>query len=163
MHTTTWEDNRILRALREPGDDRVTEPRDDHLAAGRAATPGPDHAARWAARIAFTMTAALAVWSTVLSLSLPATSVSQHWRLVWVGLDLAMALGAGCTAILLIRGDRRSSLTSMGTATLLAFDAWFDVCTSGSGLDHALAIAEAVLFEVPLALAGIWLALRLIR
>jgi hypothetical protein len=30
-------------------------------------------------------------------------------------------------------------------------DAWFDVCTSAPGADHALAVAEAVFVELPLA------------
>jgi hypothetical protein len=42
-------------------------------------------------------------------------------------------------------------------------DAWFDVCTSAPGLGHALAVAEAVCVEIPLAGAAFWLALTLTR
>jgi hypothetical protein len=47
--------------------------------------------------------------------------------------------------------------------TLLLADAWFDVCTSAPGLDHALAAAEAVFAELPLAGAAFWLAVTLTR
>jgi hypothetical protein len=50
-------------------------------------------------------------------------------------------------------------VTAAAGAALLLTDAWFDVCTSAPGLDHALALAEAACAEVPLALAAIWLAL----
>lgn len=46
-------------------------------------------------------------------------------------------------------------------ATLLLTDAWFDVCTAAPGLDHALALAETALAEMPLAVAACWLAVRL--
>jgi hypothetical protein len=42
-------------------------------------------------------------------------------------------------------------------------DAWFDVCASAPGLDHALAVIEAVCVELPLAVAACWLAIRLVR
>ncbi len=40
-------------------------------------------------------------------------------------------------------------------------DSWFDVCTAAPGRDVALAVAEAVLVELPLAAAALWLARRL--
>jgi hypothetical protein len=93
---------------------------------------------------------------------LPATAQAQHWSLAWTGLDAAEALAALATAVLLAHGDRRAALTAAAGAVLLLTDAWFDVCTSAPGLDHALAVAEAACAEVPLAGAACWLALRLI-
>ena len=58
-------------------------------------------------------------------------------------------------------GDGRAALSVAVGGTLLLTDAWFDVCTSAPGLDHALAMAEAAFVEVPLAVAAGWLALRL--
>jgi hypothetical protein len=55
-----------------------------------------------------------------------------------------------------------ASPTWAGAALLLA-DAWFDVCTSPPGLDRLLAVGEAVLVELPLAAAAIWLAVALTR
>jgi hypothetical protein len=40
-------------------------------------------------------------------------------------------------------------------------DAWFDVTTSAPGRDSAIAIAEAAVVEVPLAVTAFWLAAKL--
>jgi hypothetical protein len=100
-------------------------------------------------------------WCVLLSLMLPAATEAQHWSLAWAGLDGAEALPALATAVLLRRGDPRAGLTAVAGGTLLLADAWFDVCTSAPGLDHALAVAEALCLELPLAGAAFWLALRL--
>jgi hypothetical protein len=55
----------------------------------------------------------------------------------------------------------RSCMSRAPGGALLLTDAWFDVCTSAAGLDHALALAEAAFLELPLAAAAGWLALRL--
>ena len=64
--------------------------------------------------------------------------------------------------LLLTRGSPQAGLATAGAALLLA-DAWFDVCTSPPGLDRLLAVGEAVLVELPLAAAAIWLAVALTR
>jgi len=104
----------------------------------------------------------LVPWCVVLSATLPRTAQAQHWSLAWTGLDGAEAIAALATAALLARSDSRACLTAAAGGALLLTDAWFDVCTSGPGLDHALAVAEAACAEVPLAGAACWLALRLI-
>jgi hypothetical protein len=101
-------------------------------------------------------------WSVLLLVTLPATAHAGHWALAWAGLDGAEGAAALATAVLLARGDRRASLTAVAGGTLLVLDAWFDVCTSAPGAAQALAVAEAVLVELPLAAAAIWLALRLL-
>jgi hypothetical protein len=45
----------------------------------------------------------------------------------------------------------------------LLADAWFDVSTSGPGLDHTLSLAQAFLLEVPLAVCAFVLASRQLR
>ncbi len=67
------------------------------------------------------------------------------------------------TAWLLRRGDPRAALTATAGAALLLADAWFDVCTAAPGPGRLVALAEAGLAEVPLAAAGVWLAVRLAR
>jgi hypothetical protein len=101
-------------------------------------------------------------WSVLLLVTLPATAHAGHWALAWAGLDGAEGAAALATAVLLARGDRRASLTAVAGGTLLVLEAWFDVCTSAPGAARALAVAEAVLVELPLAAAAIWLALRLL-
>ena len=41
--------------------------------------------------------------------------------------------------------------TATAAATLLVVDAWFDIMTSSTHLELAIAIGEAVLIELPLA------------
>jgi hypothetical protein len=105
----------------------------------------------------------LVPWCVVLGATLPATAQAHHWSLAWAGLDGAEAIAALATAALLARDDSRACLTAAAGGALLLTDAWFDVCTSGPGLDHTLAVTEAVLVELPLAAAAGWLAVRLLR
>lgn len=128
----------------------------------RPAAPQPA-LRRWAGLAAFTVGGFLLPWCVLLAAILPATAQAQHWSLAWVGLDIAEAVAALATAALLSRADARASLTSAAAGTLLLIDAWFDVCTSAPGMDHALALGEAVFLEGPLAIAAWWLALRLLR
>ncbi len=102
-------------------------------------------------------------WSVVLGMTLPASTFVPHWSLAWMGLDLAEAVAALLTAVLLRRGSPRASLPAMAGAGLLFADAWFDVCTSPGGLARWLAVGEAVLLELPLAAAALWLAVALTR
>jgi len=92
---------------------------------------------------------------------LPPTALAYHWSVAWTGLDAAIA-GCGITsAVLLRRRNQQASLSLVATATLMLTDSWFDVCTAAPGRDVALAVAEAVLAELPLAAAALWLAGRL--
>jgi hypothetical protein len=102
-------------------------------------------------------------WCVVLGMTLPASTFVPDWSLAWMGLDFAEAVAALLTAVLLRRGSLRASLSAMAGAGVLFADAWFDVCTSAAGLPRLLAIGEAVLLELPLAAAGIWLAVTLTR
>ena len=95
--------------------------------------------------------------------TLPATLRAQNWSLAWVGLDGAEAAAALATAWLLARRDQRAAADRIGRGTLLVVDAWFDVCTSAPGADQMLAVAEALLVELPLAATAIWFAVRLTR
>jgi hypothetical protein len=59
---------------------------------------------------------------------------------------------------------RRAGLVALAVGgTLLLIDAWFDVCTSAPGAEHATALAEAAFAEIPLAIAAWWLAIMLTR
>ena len=142
--------------------DRVADGTGDRVAGVGQETPGQSRLLRRARLVALAVGGFLLPWCVLLSMVLPATAQAQHWSLAWTGLDAAEALAALATAVLLAHGDRRAALTAAAAAALLLTDAWFDVCTSAPGLDHALALAEAAFVEVPLAGAACWLALRLI-
>jgi hypothetical protein len=102
-------------------------------------------------------------WCVLLATTLPTAAEVQNWSLAWTGLDGGEAIAALATAVLLARGDPRAALTAVTGGTLLIADAWFDVCTSSPGLDHGLAMADAIFVELPLASAAFWLAARLIH
>jgi hypothetical protein len=142
--------------------DRVADGTGDRVAGVGRKTPGQSRLLCRARLVALAVGGFLLPWCVLLSMVLPATAQAQHWSLAWTGLDAAEALAALATAVLLAHGDRRAALTAAAGAALLLTDAWFDVCTSAPGLDHALAVAEAACAEVPLAGAACWLALRLI-
>jgi hypothetical protein len=126
----------------------------------QALSPGVRRRAR---RAALAVGAFLVPWSVMLSVTLPSTAQAHHWAMAWTGLDAAEAVAALATAVLLTRSDSRACLPAMAGGVLLITDAWFDVCTSAPGMDHALSLAEAACVELPLAAAAFWLAARLYR
>jgi LPXTG-motif cell wall-anchored protein len=150
--------------LPAPDQPNPASPPADRTTAGGPAAPGPDRPPALPRRgqlVALAVGTFLLPWCVLLGLTLPATAEAQHWSLAWAGLDCAEALAALATAALLRRADPRAGLTAVAGGTLLLVDAWFDVCTSAPGLDHALAVAEACCLELPLAAAAFWLALLL--
>jgi hypothetical protein len=93
----------------------------------------------------------LVPWTVFLVRSLPSTHAAAHWDIAWAGFDVGLALLLLGVAV---AGWRRSAWlegTASAAAALLVVDAWFDVMTSSSHLELALAIGEAVLIELPLA------------
>jgi hypothetical protein len=102
-------------------------------------------------------------WVLFLSRTLPAGATDSHWALAWVGLDSSEALALFATGGLLLRADNRCVLAATATAVLLLTDAWLDLTSAAPGGELLTAIAMAVFAEVPMALACIALALRLIR
>ena len=100
-------------------------------AIGRAVLKTDPGAARFACRGACTWPPAL-----------PPAVTARHWPLVWAGLDGAIAAGLGTSAWLALRRDRRLRPVTATTATLMATDAWFDVCTSPAGRALAMALMD---------------------
>ncbi len=96
-------------------------------------------------------------------LTLPASATDGHWALAWVGVDSSEALALFATGWLLLRADNRCVLAATATAVLLLTDAWLDLTSAAPGGELLTAIAMAVFAEVPIALACVALALRLIR
>jgi hypothetical protein len=103
----------------------------------------------------------LVPWSAVLAVKLPPSTTAHRWATAWAGLDLAEAAAAGTTALFLKRHDRRAALSAGALGALLCCDAWFDICTSQAGAAQAIATAEAIAFELPLAFASFHLGLKL--
>ncbi|HEV2640103.1 MAG TPA: hypothetical protein VGX23_33525 [Actinocrinis sp.] len=102
-------------------------------------------------------------WVLFLSRTLPAGATDCHWALAWVGVDSSEALALFATGWLLLRADNRCVLAATATAVLLLTDAWLDLTSATPGGELLTAIAMAVFAEVPIPLACVALALRLIR
>jgi hypothetical protein len=101
----------------------------------------------------------LVPWTIGIAIQLPHTALAYHWNTAWTGLDIAIMTGLALTSWLGRRADRRVALTATATATLMCADAWFDVCTSGSGHPFAYAVTEAAT-ELAVAAACLLIALR---
>ena len=98
-----------------------------------------------------------------LSSSLQETALANHWRTVWVGLDIAEALVFLLTAWFLFRRSALVAVTASIAAAMLWLDAWFDVLTSFKPADIDAATSLAVFVEVPLGLFCLYVALRSLR
>ena len=90
----------------------------------------------------------LIAWTAYLNRTLPLTYTAGHWRLTWVGFDIALTVILAATAVLAALRVRLLILTAAVGGTLLAFDAWFDTMTARGG-DRLVSIAT-----VPLEAAG---------
>jgi hypothetical protein len=99
-------------------------------------------------------------WVLYLAGELPHTTRARNWSLMWTGVDIAEAVGLVLTGILLWRRSRYRALPAAFTSALLAADAWIDVTTSAPGHVRALAVAMAVLVEVPAAMGCLILSIR---
>ena len=100
----------------------------------------------------------LVPWIVLLIKSLPATHRAAHWDIAWAGFDVLLALLLITVAITAWRRSAWLEGAATATATLLFVDAWFDVLTSSTNTELTLAIVEAVLVELPLAVLCLLLA-----
>jgi hypothetical protein len=93
----------------------------------------------------------LVPWTIGIAHELPCRYVSAHWGVAWAGFDTALAVSLAMTGVAVYRRAAWLDRAAVATATLLAADAWFDVLTAGSATAVALASAEAVAIELPVA------------
>jgi len=106
--------------------------------------------------------AALAVlmvpWTAYLFVVLPRTAPAAHFDLAWGGFDLALLVLLALTGWAAVRRRRWLAAVAGASAALLAADAWFDVVTAPTHGERWVALAMAVLVELPLAVVCGWLA-----
>ena len=114
--------------------------------------------ARWVVPLFSLAGIVLVPWILVLVRSLPSTHAAAHWDIAWGGFDLALAFLLFGVAVAAWRRSPWLEGAATAAAALLAVDAWFDVLTSSSHVELAIAIAEAAIVELPLALLLILLA-----
>lgn len=92
-------------------------------------------------------------WTVYLAATLPHRVHTQHYALAWAGFDVMLCLSLLATAVSILRRGRWLPGLAASTATFLLVDAWFDVVTSPTQDDLQLALASAILVELPTALA----------
>jgi hypothetical protein len=102
-------------------------------------------------------------WIVLMALRLPHSYVAGHWTVTWVGFDIVLLGGLALTAWLAWRRRQAVVITAFTTATLLTCDAWFDITTASGRADTIIAIASAVILELPLAALLFAVAYHLLR
>lgn len=107
----------------------------------------------------FAVLAALMVpWTAYLAMTLPSTHRAAHYDLAWTGFDVGLLAALGLTAGAALRTSRWLPALSGATAAMLLVDGWFDTVTSATPGERWVALAMAVLVELPLAGLCLWLA-----
>jgi hypothetical protein len=106
---------------------------------------------------------ALVPWSVALTVSLPAHHVARHWDVAWAGFDAGLAAMLILTVAAALRGSAWLPGLAMAAAAMLLCDAWFDVVTSANELDFWLALASALVVELPLALVCVFASRSAVR
>jgi hypothetical protein len=100
----------------------------------------------------------LVPWTVFIAVALPSRQLSSNYDIAWAGFDVFLCAGLAGTGYFALRRSRWLPAAAAATGTLLVVDAWFDLVTSPSGRDLALAIVLAAVVEVPLAVLCFFLA-----
>ncbi|MGV8967558.1 MAG: hypothetical protein ACOH2F_14925 [Cellulomonas sp.] len=101
---------------------------------------------------AFFIAAAVTVpWTVYLAITLPRHYTAHHYWLGWFGFDVALLVILAVTGRALLHGDAAASRYAAVAATMLVVDAWFDVLNAATRTEQLVALAMALLVELPLA------------
>jgi hypothetical protein len=111
---------------------------------------------------ALVVVVALIPWIILLGFTLPPRYTAGHWRLLWIGYDVAEV-----TVLSLVAWTAWFRRQALGTVALVAAillfcDAWFDIVTSWGHRDQWVTLATGLGVEIPLGLFFLWLYRRLI-
>jgi hypothetical protein len=102
----------------------------------------------------------LAPWTAWILLELPDRHVAHNWWVAWGGFDIGLSLALAATAASVLLRARATAIAASVAGTLLVCDAWFDVVTSHGGKAIGLALVQAALAELPLAVVCFWTAIH---
>jgi hypothetical protein len=105
---------------------------------------------------------ALALWTIYLGWRLPRVYVAEHWKVAWVGLDVAQVVALLATAWAAQRRRAVLAVFASVSASLFLLDAWFDITTARSG-DLQQSILTAAIIEVPAAIVLFTVAILTLR
>lgn len=141
--------NEPLEAL-EAVVDRVdgSVPMADEL--GNAVLTDDRRLARFTGPLFALLSLLLLPWIVFIAVALPSRQLSPNYDFAWAGFDVFLFTGLATTGFFAMRRSLWLPIAATATATMLIIDVWFDVLTSHSGRDLALAIAFGVLVELPL-------------
>lgn len=124
-----------------------SEPRDG------AAPPVVPRLRGWLAPLFFLSGLGLLPWTAYLIVTLPSRHLQTgYYDLAWGGFDVALAALLVATGVGLLRRKLWVQSTATAAATMLVCDAWFAVLSSQPGGERLMAVALAVLVELPSAL-----------
>jgi hypothetical protein len=129
----------------------------------RLTTAGSNRRRRWFLVGTIVCCVVLAAWIGVLVVTLPRYYRAGDWRGAWVGFDLAELAAFAATAWAAWRGRQLLIMFLLVLATLLLADAWFDVSLDVRTSGFLYSLLSALLIEIPLAVAAIVAARRLLR
>jgi hypothetical protein len=102
-------------------------------------------------------------WVIYLQLTLPSQRAFMHWRMMWIGFDLAILAQIMLLLYLLRHKSPWAVMVQSSLGALFITDAWFDIQTSSGNSEVLIAVLLAVTAEIPLAAVSIWCAVRITR
>jgi hypothetical protein len=123
----------------------------------RSPAEGPRPAA-WVVPLFALAGIVLVPWIVFLVHRLPSTQRAAHWDIAWAGFDVVLALLLLGVAVAAWRRSFWLEGAATAAAALLAVDAWFDILTSSNNIELGVALAEALLVELPFAVLCLLLA-----
>ena len=116
--------------------------------------------ARWVGPLFAVLAVLMVPWTVYLAVTLPAQATAAHYDLAWAGFDVGLFLVLAWTAWTAVSSSRWLPVAASLNAAFLVVDAWFDVITAPGRRELAMALASALLIELPLAAVSIWLAVN---
>jgi hypothetical protein len=93
----------------------------------------------------------LVPWVVLLIVALPSKHEAAHWDVAWGGFDVVLAILLVAVAVAAKRRSPWLEGAATAAAAMLFTDAWFDVLTASTRTELLLAVVEAVVVELPLA------------
>lgn len=90
-------------------------------------------------------------WIVFLAVTLPVHYAAGQWQVAWTGFDVGLLVLLAATAWAVWRKRQLAIVFALVTGTLLVCDAWFDITLSWGGPDLWVAVATALLGELPMA------------
>lgn len=131
----------------------------------QALPPGRFGARAWrlAAPVFIAVALFLLPWTVWLSWALPSRHVSEHWDLAWAGFDVALAIVVAATGVGVYRHATWLQGAAAAAGVMLLVDAWFDITLSSGAMSRWVAVGEALVSEIPIALFAFWIAADTVR